>query len=30
MIEDCDVTKEDSEEKFGNTVAELVDGVSKL
>ncbi len=27
---DCDVTKEDLEEKFGNTVAELVDGVSKL
>ncbi|EDP58879.1 bifunctional GTP diphosphokinase/guanosine-3',5'-bis pyrophosphate 3'-pyrophosphohydrolase [Vibrio sp. AND4] len=30
VIEDCDVTKEDLEEKFGNTVAELVDGVSKL
>ncbi|ANS84132.1 bifunctional GTP diphosphokinase/guanosine-3',5'-bis pyrophosphate 3'-pyrophosphohydrolase [Vibrio scophthalmi] len=30
VIEDCDVTKEDLEEKFGTTVAELVDGVSKL
>ncbi|MEH0667547.1 bifunctional GTP diphosphokinase/guanosine-3',5'-bis pyrophosphate 3'-pyrophosphohydrolase [Vibrio scophthalmi] len=30
VIEDCDVTKEQLEEKFGNTVAELVDGVSKL
>ncbi|HHC6541423.1 TPA: bifunctional GTP diphosphokinase/guanosine-3',5'-bis pyrophosphate 3'-pyrophosphohydrolase [Vibrio parahaemolyticus] len=30
VIEDYDVTKEDLEEKFGNTVAELVDGVSKL
>ncbi|MGF1698069.1 bifunctional GTP diphosphokinase/guanosine-3',5'-bis pyrophosphate 3'-pyrophosphohydrolase [Vibrio kyushuensis] len=30
VIEDCDVTKEDLEEQFGNTVAELVDGVSKL
>ncbi|WP_295900030.1 bifunctional GTP diphosphokinase/guanosine-3',5'-bis pyrophosphate 3'-pyrophosphohydrolase [uncultured Vibrio sp.] len=30
VIEDCDVTKEDLEEQFGTTVAELVDGVSKL
>ncbi|MGF1910298.1 bifunctional GTP diphosphokinase/guanosine-3',5'-bis pyrophosphate 3'-pyrophosphohydrolase [Vibrio kasasachensis] len=30
VIEDCDVSKEDLEEKFGITVAELVDGVSKL
>ncbi|WGW00470.1 bifunctional GTP diphosphokinase/guanosine-3',5'-bis pyrophosphate 3'-pyrophosphohydrolase [Vibrio sp. YMD68] len=30
VIEDCDVTKEDLEAQFGNTVAELVDGVSKL
>ncbi|WP_282177992.1 bifunctional GTP diphosphokinase/guanosine-3',5'-bis pyrophosphate 3'-pyrophosphohydrolase [Vibrio nereis] len=30
VIEDCDVTKEELEAQFGNTVAELVDGVSKL
>ncbi len=30
VIEDCDVTKEQLEQKFGSTVAELVDGVSKL
>ncbi|OLQ86586.1 bifunctional GTP diphosphokinase/guanosine-3',5'-bis(diphosphate) 3'-diphosphatase [Vibrio ponticus] len=30
VIEDCDVTKEDLEEQFGTSVAELVDGVSKL
>ncbi len=30
VIEDCDVTKEELEQKFGSTVAELVDGVSKL
>ncbi|MBA5762854.1 bifunctional GTP diphosphokinase/guanosine-3',5'-bis pyrophosphate 3'-pyrophosphohydrolase [Vibrio sp. 404] len=30
VIEDCDVSKEDLEEQFGSTVAELVDGVSKL
>ena len=30
VIEDCDVSKEDLEEQFGTTVAELVDGVSKL
>ncbi|MBY8069517.1 bifunctional GTP diphosphokinase/guanosine-3',5'-bis pyrophosphate 3'-pyrophosphohydrolase [Vibrio fluvialis] len=30
VIEDCDVTKEDLEAQFGHTVAELVDGVSKL
>ncbi|CAH0541827.1 bifunctional GTP diphosphokinase/guanosine-3',5'-bis pyrophosphate 3'-pyrophosphohydrolase [Vibrio marisflavi] len=30
VIEDCDVTKEELGIKFGNTVAELVDGVSKL
>ncbi|MCL9780335.1 bifunctional GTP diphosphokinase/guanosine-3',5'-bis pyrophosphate 3'-pyrophosphohydrolase [Vibrio sp. S4M6] len=30
VIEDCDVTKEELVVKFGNTVAELVDGVSKL
>ena len=30
VIEDCDVTKEELGVKFGNTVAELVDGVSKL
>ncbi|MFB9136353.1 bifunctional GTP diphosphokinase/guanosine-3',5'-bis pyrophosphate 3'-pyrophosphohydrolase [Vibrio sp. AK197] len=30
VIEDCDVTKEELEHKFGSTVAELVDGVSKL
>ncbi|RJX72418.1 guanosine-3',5'-bis(diphosphate) 3'-diphosphatase [Vibrio sinensis] len=30
VIEDCDVTKEDLEVQFGTTVAELVDGVSKL
>ncbi|PMK05066.1 bifunctional GTP diphosphokinase/guanosine-3',5'-bis pyrophosphate 3'-pyrophosphohydrolase [Vibrio sp. 10N.261.55.A7] len=30
VIEDCDVTKEHLEEQFGTTVAELVDGVSKL
>lgn len=30
VIEDCDVSKEDLEAKFGQAVAELVDGVSKL
>ncbi|OQK45349.1 bifunctional (p)ppGpp synthetase II/ guanosine-3',5'-bis pyrophosphate 3'-pyrophosphohydrolase [Vibrio vulnificus] len=30
VIEDCDVSKEDLEAQFGHTVAELVDGVSKL
>ncbi|GAL22021.1 bifunctional GTP diphosphokinase/guanosine-3',5'-bis pyrophosphate 3'-pyrophosphohydrolase [Vibrio maritimus] len=30
VIEDTEVTKEELEEQFGNTVAELVDGVSKL
>lgn len=30
VIEDCDVTKEDLEQQFGQAVAELVDGVSKL
>ena len=30
VIEDCDVTKEELESQFGATVAELVDGVSKL
>ncbi|MDF2153971.1 bifunctional GTP diphosphokinase/guanosine-3',5'-bis pyrophosphate 3'-pyrophosphohydrolase [Vibrio sp. CAU 1672] len=30
VIEDCDVSKEDLEGQFGLTVAELVDGVSKL
>ncbi|MDR9826572.1 bifunctional GTP diphosphokinase/guanosine-3',5'-bis pyrophosphate 3'-pyrophosphohydrolase [Vibrio sp. FNV 38] len=30
VIEDCDVTKEELEAQFGNAVAELVDGVSKL
>ncbi len=30
VIEDCDVTKEELETQFGTTVAELVDGVSKL
>ncbi|MDP5255243.1 MULTISPECIES: bifunctional GTP diphosphokinase/guanosine-3',5'-bis pyrophosphate 3'-pyrophosphohydrolase [unclassified Vibrio] len=30
VIEDCDVTKQDLENQFGHTVAELVDGVSKL
>ncbi|KEY91285.1 guanosine-3',5'-bis(diphosphate) 3'-pyrophosphohydrolase [Candidatus Photodesmus blepharus] len=30
VIEDCNVTKEDLKDQFGNTVAELVDGVSKL
>ena len=30
VIEDCDVSKEDLEQQFGTTVAELVDGVSKL
>ncbi|MGL0820558.1 bifunctional GTP diphosphokinase/guanosine-3',5'-bis pyrophosphate 3'-pyrophosphohydrolase [Vibrio vulnificus] len=30
VIEDCDVSKEDLETQFGHTVAELVDGVSKL
>lgn len=30
VIEDCDVSKEDLERQFGHTVAELVDGVSKL
>jgi guanosine-3',5'-bis(diphosphate) 3'-pyrophosphohydrolase len=30
VIEDCDVTKEDLEAQFGQAVAELVDGVSKL
>ncbi|WP_394127372.1 bifunctional GTP diphosphokinase/guanosine-3',5'-bis pyrophosphate 3'-pyrophosphohydrolase [Vibrio hepatarius] len=30
VIEDTEVTKEELEAQFGNTVAELVDGVSKL
>ncbi|KEY90148.1 guanosine-3',5'-bis(diphosphate) 3'-pyrophosphohydrolase [Candidatus Photodesmus katoptron] len=30
VIEDCNVTKEELTNKFGKTVAELVDGVSKL
>ncbi len=30
VIEDTEVTKEELEEQFGTTVAELVDGVSKL
>lgn len=30
VIEDCDVTKEDLDAHFGSSVAELVDGVSKL
>jgi guanosine-3',5'-bis(diphosphate) 3'-pyrophosphohydrolase len=30
VIEDTEVTKEELETQFGNTVAELVDGVSKL
>ncbi|EOV0142702.1 bifunctional GTP diphosphokinase/guanosine-3',5'-bis pyrophosphate 3'-pyrophosphohydrolase [Vibrio vulnificus] len=30
VIEDCDASKEDLEAQFGHTVAELVDGVSKL
>ncbi|MBE4592333.1 bifunctional GTP diphosphokinase/guanosine-3',5'-bis(diphosphate) 3'-diphosphatase [Vibrio navarrensis] len=30
VIEDCDVSKEDLEAQFGQAVAELVDGVSKL
>ncbi|KGK15411.1 bifunctional GTP diphosphokinase/guanosine-3',5'-bis pyrophosphate 3'-pyrophosphohydrolase [Vibrio navarrensis] len=30
VIEDCDVSKEDLETQFGQAVAELVDGVSKL
>lgn len=30
VIEDCDVTKEDLAKQFGETVGELVDGVSKL
>ncbi len=30
VIEDCDVTKEQLAEKFGDQVAELVEGVSKL
>ncbi|MCG7496800.1 bifunctional GTP diphosphokinase/guanosine-3',5'-bis pyrophosphate 3'-pyrophosphohydrolase [Vibrio sp. Of7-15] len=30
VIEDTEVTKEDLEQRFGATVAELVDGVSKL
>ncbi|AMG13683.1 bifunctional GTP diphosphokinase/guanosine-3',5'-bis pyrophosphate 3'-pyrophosphohydrolase [Vibrio vulnificus] len=30
VIEDCDVSKEALEAQFGHTVAELVDGVSKL
>ena len=30
VIEDTEVTKEDLQQRFGNTVAELVDGVSKL
>lgn len=30
VIEDCDVPKEDIVKQFGETVAELVDGVSKL
>lgn len=30
VIEDTEVTKEDLQQRFGDTVAELVDGVSKL
>ncbi len=30
VIEDCDVTKEELAEKFGDQVADLVEGVSKL
>ncbi|EOD81751.1 GTP pyrophosphokinase [Grimontia indica] len=30
VIEDTDVTKEDLQQRFGDTVADLVDGVSKL
>ena len=30
VIEDTDVIKEDLQQRFGNTVADLVDGVSKL
>ncbi|AOE48917.1 bifunctional GTP diphosphokinase/guanosine-3',5'-bis pyrophosphate 3'-pyrophosphohydrolase [Kangiella sediminilitoris] len=30
VIEDCDVTKQDLTEQFGDTVADLVEGVSKL
>ena len=30
VIEDCDVTKQDLSEQFGETVADLVEGVSKL
>ena len=30
VIEDCDVTKEQLAELFGNTVADLVDGMTKL
>lgn len=30
VIEDCDVTKQDLTEQFGETVADLVEGVSKL
>lgn len=30
VIEDTDISKEDLQQRFGNTVADLVDGVSKL
>ena len=30
VIEDCDVTKTELEEEFGNDIAKLVDGVSKI
>lgn len=30
VVEDCDVTKEEVAEKFSDTVAELVDGVTKI
>lgn len=30
VIEDCDVTKQDLTEQFGETIADLVEGVSKL